>query len=87
MEGMKDCDLVFHMAAYAKPSYKDPSVVTGINVMGTMNVFEAALECNVRKVVFTSTGGTMSYSHDGKTVDEFTNPDPILHTLYERDKG
>ena len=44
MEGMKDCDWVFHLAAYAKPSYKDPSVVTRINVEGTVNVFEAALE-------------------------------------------
>jgi farnesol dehydrogenase len=87
LEGMKDCDWVFHMAAYAKPSYKDPSIVTGINVDGTVNVFEAALESNVKKVVFTSTGGTMSYSHDGKSVDESTNPDPELQTLYEKTKA
>ena len=86
LEGMKDCDWVFHMAAYVKPSYKDPSIVTGINVDGTGNVFDAALEANVKKVVFTSTGGTMSYSHDGKPVDESTNPDPELHTLYEKTK-
>ncbi len=87
MEGMKGCDWVFHLAAYAKPSYKDPSVVTRINVEGTVNVFRAALESNVRKVIFTSTGGTMSYSHDGKPVDELSNPDPILHTLYEKTKA
>lgn len=86
LEGMKDCDWVFHMAAYVKPSYKDPSIVTGINVDGTVNVFDAALESSVKKVVFTSTGGTMSYSHDGKPVDESTNPDPELHTLYEKTK-
>ncbi|TFG41618.1 MAG: NAD-dependent epimerase/dehydratase family protein, partial [Bacteroidia bacterium] len=87
LEGMKDCDWVFHMAAYAKPSYKDPLVVSGINVDGTMNVFEAALESNIRKVVFTSTGGTMSYSRNGIPVDEKTNPDPELHTLYEKTKA
>jgi farnesol dehydrogenase len=86
LEVMKDCDWVFHMAAYVKPSYKDPSIVTGINVDGTVNVFDAALESSVKKVVFTSTGGTMSYSHDGKPVDESTNPDPELHTLYEKTK-
>ena len=86
-KGMKSCDWVFHMAAYAKPSYKDPSFVTGINIDGTVNVFEAALESGVRKVVFTSTGGTMSYSHDGMPVDEGTNKRPELHTLYEETKA
>ena len=87
VEGMKDCDWVFHMAAWAKPSYKDPKIVTGINIDGTVNVFDAAIESHVKKVVFTSTGGTMSYSHDGYPVDENTNPDPVLHTLYEKTKA
>jgi nucleoside-diphosphate-sugar epimerase len=87
LKGMKDCDWVFHLAAWAKPSYKDPSIVTGINIDGTINVFEAALASNVKKVVFTSTGGTMSYSHDAKPVDESTNQDPQLHTLYEKTKA
>ena len=87
LEGMEDCDWVFHMAAWTKPSFKDPSIVTGINVDGTVNVFEAALANRVKKVVFTSTGGTMSYSLDGKSVDETTNPDPRLHTLYEKTKA
>jgi nucleoside-diphosphate-sugar epimerase len=86
-EGMKDCDWVFHMAAYAKPFYKDPAVISGINVGGTVNVFEAALERRVKKVVFTSTAGTMSYSHSGRPVDELTNPEPELHTLYEKTKA
>jgi nucleoside-diphosphate-sugar epimerase len=85
--GMKSCDWVFHMAAYAKASFSDPSVVTSINIDGTVNVFEAALESGVRKVVFTSTGGTMSYSHDGMPVDEETNKNPELHTLYEKTKA
>lgn len=87
IEGMKDCDWVFHMAAWAKPSFKDPTIVTGINIDGTVNVFDAALENHVKKVVFTSTGGTMGYSHDGNPVDENTNPDPMLHTLYEKTKA
>lgn len=87
LEGMKDCDWVFHLAAWAKPSFRDPKIVTGINIDGTENVFEAALENHVKKVVFTSTGGTMSYSHDGNPVDENTNPVPILHTLYEKTKA
>jgi len=61
--------------------------VTCINIDGTVNVFEAALESGVRKVVFTSTGGTLSYSHDGMPVDEETNKNPELHTLYEKTKA
>jgi len=87
LEGMKDCEWVFHMAAWAKPFFKDPEIVTGINIDGTINVFDAALERHVKKVVFTSTGGTMSYSHDGNPVDESTNRDPMLHTLYEKTKA
>jgi nucleoside-diphosphate-sugar epimerase len=86
-EGMKDCDWVFHMAAWAKPTFRDPKIVTAINIDGTVNVFDAALERQVKKVVFTSTGGTMSYSHDGNPVDENSNPDPVLHTLYEKTKA
>ena len=87
LEGMEGCDWVFHLAAYAKLSYKDPSVVTRINVEGTVNVFRAALESGVSKVIFTSTGGTMSYSRDGKPVDELSNPNSDLHTLYEKTKA
>lgn len=84
---MKSCDWVFHMAAYAKPSGKDPSVINSVNIDGTVNVFEAALESGAGKVVFTSTGGTMSYSRDGNPVGEETNKNPELHTLYEKTKA
>jgi nucleoside-diphosphate-sugar epimerase len=87
LEGMKDCEWVFHMAAYTKPWSKDPSEVFRTNVTGAVNVFEAALECKVRKVVFTSTAGTMSYSHDGRPVDESANPAPEHHTLYDKTKA
>jgi len=86
-KGMESCDWVFHMAAYAKPSFKDPSVVTSVNIDGTVNVFEAALASGVKKVVFTSTGGTMGYSRDGKPVCEESNKNPELQTLYERTKA
>jgi nucleoside-diphosphate-sugar epimerase len=85
--GMKGCDWVFHMAAFTKPWSKDPSMAYNTNVTGTINIFEAALECKVGKVVFTSTGGTMSYSRDGNPVGESTNTDPDYHTVYEMTKA
>lgn len=85
--GMKNCDWVFHMAAFTRPWSKDPSIVYRTNVTGTVNIFETALECKVKKVVLTSTAGTMSYSHDGKMVNELTNINPEYHTLYESTKA
>ena len=84
---MKNCDWVFHLAAFTKPWSKDPSMAYRTNVIGTINILEVALECKVKKVVLTSTAGTMSYSHDGKSVNEITNINPEYHTLYESTKA
>lgn len=85
--GMKDCDCVFHLAAFTKPWSEDPSIISGTNVTGTINILESALACNVRKVVITSTGGTMGYSRNGKPVNEVANPDPVFNTVYEKTKA
>lgn len=86
-KGMSGCDWVFHMAAFTKPWSKDPMISFRTNVTGTINVIEAAIECKIKKVVITSTGGTMGYSKDGRPVGESTNPDPEYHTLYEKTKA
>jgi len=85
-DGMKGCDLVFHLAAYTKPWAHDPGLISEINVMGTINVLEAALECGVKRVVMTSTAGTMAFSSDGNPVDESVDPDLPFNTLYAKTK-
>ena len=69
---MKGCDVVFHLAALAKPWSKDPGDFHRVNVQGAVNVFTAALEAGVKKVVFTSSAATMSPSTDHKPADEST---------------
>ncbi len=86
-EGMKNCDWVFHLAAYAKPTSPDKTIPYRTNVEGTVNVLEAAGSACVKKVIITSTAGTMSYSRDGMPVNEETNKDPDYHTEYERTKA
>lgn len=46
---VKDCDLVYHFAAYAKPaeSVLNPVEAIEINIKGTLNVLEACREYNV----------------------------------------
>lgn len=86
-KGMRDCDWVFHMAAYTKPWSKDPSVPFRINVTGTLNVIEAAVKNGVRRVIITSTAGTMGYSSDGMIISESTASGKNLQTLYEKSKA
>lgn len=59
-------DTVFHLAALiAIPySYQAPSSYVDTNVQGTLNIMQAALEANVRRVIHTSTSevyGTARY--------------------------
>ena len=53
---MKRVQLVFHQAALASVprSIKDPAATTHVNVLGTVNVFEAARAAKVRRVVYAS---------------------------------
>lgn len=87
IRGMQGCDLVFHLAAYAKPFSKDPDIPYKTNVEGTKSVLSSARKAGVRRAVVTSTAGTMGYSRTGGIVDESTNIDPDYHTEYERTKS
>ncbi len=54
-------EVVFHLAAQidVRVSVSDPLGDADINVMGGLNVIEAARACGARKVVFASSGGTI----------------------------
>lgn len=85
--GMEGCNWVFHLAAYAKPTSTDRNLPYRVNVEGTINVLRAADATGVKRVVVTSTGGTMGCSLDGKPVDEQTISTTDYHTDYERTKA
>ena len=54
-------DIVFHLAAQidVRKSIEDPAWDAGVNVLGTINVLEAARLAGVKRVVNTSTGGAI----------------------------
>jgi UDP-glucose 4-epimerase len=56
-----DADIVFHLAAQmdVRVSTARPDYDAEINVLGTINLLEAAREAGVRRFVFTSTGGAI----------------------------
>lgn len=81
------CRAAFHLAAYAKSWSRDPNLFHQINVDGTVNVFEAAHQAGVQRVVFTSTGGTLNPSDDGQPSDENTPRTEPFFNDYERTKA
>jgi UDP-glucose 4-epimerase len=54
-------EVVLHLAAQSgvRPSLKDPIHDAGVNVLGTLNVLEAAVAAGARKVVYAASGGTL----------------------------
>jgi dihydroflavonol-4-reductase len=58
-EAMTGCDHVFHAAADYRLWVRDPGPMYETNVGGTANVMKAAQELGVKKVVYTSTAGTL----------------------------
>jgi UDP-glucose 4-epimerase len=53
--------VVFHQAAWAdvRGSFLDPAGYASVNVVGTLNVLEAARQNGARKIIFASTGGAI----------------------------
>jgi NAD dependent epimerase/dehydratase len=65
-EAVKDCDVIFHLAALiAIPySYYSPDSYVDTNIKGTLNILQAAKDLGVQKILVTSTSevyGTAMY--------------------------
>lgn len=69
-KAMSGCDTVFHVAADYRLWVRDPAEMYRSNVAGTRAVLEAARKIGVRRVVYTSSVGTIGFTSDGKPADE-----------------
>jgi nucleoside-diphosphate-sugar epimerase len=86
LNGMKDCTRIFHTAAFTSVWTRKHSTIEALNVNGTMNVFETALELSVEKVVYTSTAGVFGPS--GSLMTDESRPYPSsFFTHYEKTKA
>ena len=70
INGTSCCDVVFHLAAYAKPWSKDKSLPYQINVQGTINLLEASLKSKIKKFIFTSSAAVFGPSPDNQLINE-----------------
>ncbi len=71
-EAMEGCEFGFHLAGYARLWSKDPSIWFRINTQGAENVMEAALQLGMRRLIHTSTAGTIGPSLPGIPANEET---------------
>jgi farnesol dehydrogenase len=69
-EATRNCDAIFHLAAFANIWSKDKMLAYKTNVTGTKNILEAALQNKVKKVVFTSSAAVFPPSENGEEIDE-----------------
>ncbi len=55
--GVRGCDAIFHLAAVSdvNEAFQRPAAAVAVNVLGTANVWEAARDCGVGRVLLAST--------------------------------
>lgn len=72
-------EVVFHLAAQidVRASVADPARDARINILGTINLAEAARAAGVRKIVFTSSGGSIYGAVTDLPVSEETPINPL----------
>jgi UDP-glucose 4-epimerase len=64
--------LIFHLAAQidVRKAAQDPEFDAGVNVLGTLNLLRAAVEFDIKKLIFSSTGGAIyGEVRDGAAVE------------------
>lgn len=65
-EAMKEVEFVLHQAALPSVprSVRDPITTNEVNVMGTLNVLQAARDAGVRRLVYASSSSVYGKSHE-----------------------
>jgi len=70
---LRDCQGVIHLAGLLMPACRDhPLLGARVNLLGSLNVFEAAIAGGLPKVVYSSTAGVFG-------PDDGTTPYPLTH--------
>ena len=81
------CDTLFHVAADYRLWVPDPAEIERVNVGGSVNLFRAAAEAGVSRMVYTSSVATLGLRKDGGAADEET-PSTVADMVgaYKRSK-
>jgi len=81
------CDTVFHVAADYRLWVPDPAALDRVNIQGSVDLFLAAAEAGVTRMVYTSSVATLGLHKDGRPADEET-PSSLVDMVgaYKRSK-
>lgn len=83
-----DIDYVFHMAALVAITQDQHELVRKVNVEGTCNVVEAAMEAEVKRFIYTSSIHALQRPPEGVTIDEKLAFDPKnIAGIYDQTKA
>jgi len=79
-------EIVFHLAAQASvpDSVAKPAFDVKVNIIGTINILELCEKYDVKKIIFSSTGGAIYGDDVARPTDETAKADPV--TPYGIDK-
>jgi len=66
------CDTVLHVAADYRLWVPDPDALDRVNIQGSVDLFQAAAEAGVTRMVYTSSVATLGLHKDGRSADEET---------------
>ncbi len=76
-KAVKGVDIIYHLAAIARPVLIPDDEYFRVNLDGTKNLVYACLNKKIKKFVCISSLSAIGPSKDGKPVSEVSNPDPI----------
>jgi farnesol dehydrogenase len=83
---MKNCEEVYHLAAFANVWDKSEDTYFKMNVVATKNILDAAKIFSVRRVVVTSTAGVYGASMDSEITEDFVRTTDFFNE-YESSKA
>lgn len=84
---LRDCSVLFHVAAHYSLWQKDREKLYESNVLGTRNILAAARRAGVERVIYTSSVAAIGVGKDGRSVDEtYQSPVEKLIGHYKKSK-
>ncbi len=84
-QAMQGCDVLFHIAGVYGYRQEMQRQYTPVNIYGTENVLQAAVQAGVGRIVYTSSIAVLGDTH-GEVVDESHRTNPPWTTAYDRSK-
>ncbi|TDI97690.1 MAG: NAD-dependent epimerase/dehydratase family protein [Caldithrix sp.] len=85
VKAMQGCSIVYHVAGFPEQWMKDPDIFQRVNVGGTQNMIDVALEQKIKRFIYTSTIDVFA-AGTGQEYDESTLDSQPKGTYYARSK-